>query len=48
MDLIRGRRTCPRCGALYQRPGAISRLDSKELCPTCGVLEAVEIWLANR
>lgn len=37
-------RTCPRCGRRYTAPPALSRTDNKtEICPDCGVQEALEI-----
>lgn len=36
-------RVCPACGKEYRQAPAISRKDNKtEICPCCGVLEAVE------
>lgn len=36
-------RKCPICGKEYQEPPAISRKDDKtEICPDCGVMEALE------
>jgi len=35
---------CPRCMADYQGHPALSRLDNRtEICPACGVAEALEI-----
>ena len=35
-------RTCPKCTKTYTERPALSRVDSKtEICPTCGMLEAV-------
>lgn len=35
-------RECPRCGSDYEPPGATSRADDlTEVCPTCGVEEAI-------
>lgn len=37
---------CPRCGKSYVDYPAISRRDNKtEICPDCGVLEAMEDYL---
>ena len=37
------RRTCPKCGRTYQDYPALSRVDNKtEICPECGVREALE------
>lgn len=34
---------CPRCGAEYREPPALSRLDNETLiCPDCGTREALE------
>ena len=36
-------RTCPRCGASYRAVPALSRVDNAtEICPDCGILEALE------
>ena len=36
-------RICPRCGKSYTAPPAISRVDNHtEICPDCGVREALE------
>lgn len=36
-------RKCPICNREYKERPAISRADSKtEICPTCGMLEAVQ------
>ena len=36
-------RTCPVCGQTYTAPPALSRKDnSTEICPTCGLREALE------
>ena len=33
---------CPRCGATYDRPPALSRADGVSLiCPDCGIREAL-------
>lgn len=33
---------CPRCGAEYREPPALSRLDNETLiCPDCGTREAL-------
>lgn len=35
-------RTCPTCNKTYAERPALSRADSKtEICPTCGMLEAI-------
>lgn len=36
-------RTCPKCGKSYVEAPAISRTDDRtEICPKCGLLEALE------
>ena len=36
-------KTCPKCGREYMCPPALSREDNKtEICPVCGVAEAIE------
>ncbi len=36
-------RTCPICNRKYNERPALSRADNKtEICPTCGMLEAVQ------
>lgn len=38
-------RTCPMCGRQYEDYPAISRADNKtEICPECGIREALEAW----
>ena len=38
-------RICPFCGRKYNNYPAISRRDNKtEICPDCGVHEALEVW----
>ena len=40
---------CPSCGKRYADYSAISRKDNKtEICPSCGVLEAVEAYTNAR
>ena len=40
------KRKCPRCGRTYTEHPAISRSDSKtEICPDCGIVEAMEAYL---
>ena len=35
-------RTCPACGQQYTEPPALSRRDNEtEICPTCGMKEAL-------
>ena len=35
-------RVCPVCGASYQNPPALSRVDGRtEICPDCGIREAL-------
>lgn len=34
---------CPRCGAIYRQPSALSRVDGiTAICPDCGTREALE------
>ena len=34
---------CPRCGAIYRHPSALSRVDGiTAICPDCGTREALE------
>lgn len=36
-------RVCPKCGKTYTRYPALSRVDNEtEICPDCGILEALE------
>ena len=36
-------RKCPRCGNIYRRPPALSRVDGiTAICPDCGAREALE------
>lgn len=35
-------RTCPICGRRYSAPPATSRVNEADICPVCGVAEAVE------
>lgn len=35
-------RVCPKCGAVYRAPAAVSREDNETLiCPACGTREAL-------
>ena len=34
-----GMKQCPICGRDYKAPPAISRIDGREICPVCGVVE---------
>lgn len=41
-------RTCPLCGKTYEDYPAISRKDNEtEICPECGIREALEAWFDN-
>ena len=41
-------RTCPMCGRQYEDYPAISRKDNEtEICPVCGMREALEAWFDN-
>ena len=36
-------RICPKCGKTYSEHPALSRVDDEtEICPDCGILEALE------
>lgn len=38
-------RKCPKCGKIYIRYPALSRVDNEtEICPECGIHEAVEAY----
>lgn len=40
-----GIRICPNCGKSYSDAPALSRKDNKtEICPDCGMLEAIDDW----
>ena len=40
------KRKCPRCGKTYTEQPALSRRDNKtEICPDCGIVEAMEAYL---
>ena len=42
-EAVNAFKKCPVCGKEYQEPPAISRKDNKtEICPDCGVMEALE------
>lgn len=42
------KRKCPRCGKTYSEYPALSRRDNRtEICPDCGVIEAMESYLYN-
>lgn len=38
-------RICPKCGIAYAEHPALSRKDNSEICPTCGMREALEAYL---
>lgn len=41
-------KVCPLCGKCYSERPALSRADNKtEICPDCGMLEALNIAIAN-
>lgn len=43
------RHKCPKCGKYYVGYPALSREDNKtEICPECGVKEALETYLCHR
>ena len=40
---------CPKCGNPYLVPPALSRRDNTtEICPRCGMLEAIEDWTRGK
>ena len=39
---IREPRICPKCGQSYTEAPAISRVDDTQICPDCGIREALE------
>ena len=41
-------RVCPKCGSKYDVYPAISRIDRKEICPDCGVREALDAYAASK
>lgn len=42
-------KTCPICHKKYSDPPAISRKDNKtEICPNCGIIEALIQFLKNK
>lgn len=44
----KNRRCCPCCGRAYTAPPALSRMDNRtEICPACGIREALEIALVH-
>ena len=41
-------KVCPVCGKEYDSYPAISRRDNvTEICPDCGLMEAIEDWVAQ-
>lgn len=39
-------RVCPKCKKHYEENPALSRIDNKtEICPNCGINEALEIYV---
>lgn len=42
------RRVCPKCGKGYEGYPAMSRLDGSDICPECGVREALEAFTSSR
>ena len=42
VDVIR--KVCPKCGKGYDDYPAMSRIDGTDICPDCGVREALEAW----
>ena len=48
MAVERKERVCPVCGKTYTDYPAISRRDNKtEICPQCGIAEALEDFFNN-
>ena len=46
--MIIRKRTCPECGRIYTQHPALSRKDNKtEICPDCGVDEALDAMLRS-
>lgn len=42
-DIIpEGRQVCPICEMTYSEPPALSRIDHREICPTCGTKQALD------
>ena len=35
-------RVCNRCGGIYTEAPALSRIDGSQICPICGIQEALE------
>ena len=49
MAMKNKKRTCPLCKNTYYSYPAISRKDNKtEICPECGVKEALEDFVKNK
>lgn len=44
----RFRKVCPKCGKGYEGYPAMSRLDGSDICPECGVREALEAFTSSR
>ncbi len=42
------RKVCPKCGKGYNGYPAMSRADGKEICPECGVREALEAFATSQ
>ncbi len=40
----RFRKVCPKCGKGYDGYPAMSRIDGSDICPECGVREALEAF----
>ena len=39
------RKVCPKCGKGYDGYPAMSRIDGSDICPGCGVMEALEAFV---
>ena len=37
-----GEKICPRCGQIYRTRSAIARDGSGDICPDCGILDALD------
>ena len=41
-------KVCPKCGKTYAGYPAVSRIDGTEICPECGVREALDAFAKYR
>ena len=44
VGIDRFRKVCPKCGKGYDGYPAMSRIDGSDICPECGVWEALEAF----